>query len=202
MKRRSFLKKAGVGVAAGAIAAPALAQARGAGGPEVKWRLASSFPKSLDTIYGRCRSHFQACRGGDQQQVPDSGLCGRRNRSGVRRRRRRAERDGPVLSHRAVLLFRQGPDLRVRVRHSFRLECAAAELVDVPRRRPRALQRLPEGIQHRQLRRRQHRRADGWLVPQGNQDGGRPEGPQDAYRGHRRAAAHQAWRRAAADSRR
>ena len=54
MKRRSFLKNAGVGVAAGALAAPALAQAQAAAaaGPEVKWRLASSFPKSLDTIYG------------------------------------------------------------------------------------------------------------------------------------------------------
>jgi TRAP-type mannitol/chloroaromatic compound transport system substrate-binding protein len=49
MERRSFLKKAGVGLAAGAAAAPVLAQS---GGPEVKWRLASSFPKSLDTIYG------------------------------------------------------------------------------------------------------------------------------------------------------
>jgi TRAP-type mannitol/chloroaromatic compound transport system substrate-binding protein len=48
MERRSFLKKAGVGVAAGAIAAPAIAQ----GTPAVKWRLTSSFPKSLDTIYG------------------------------------------------------------------------------------------------------------------------------------------------------
>jgi TRAP-type mannitol/chloroaromatic compound transport system substrate-binding protein len=49
MKRRSFLKKAGAGLAAGAVAAPALAQGTQ---PEVKWRLASSFPKSLDTIYG------------------------------------------------------------------------------------------------------------------------------------------------------
>jgi len=48
MERRSFLKKAGVGVAAGAIAAPAIAQ----GAPAVKWRITSSFPKSLDTIYG------------------------------------------------------------------------------------------------------------------------------------------------------
>ena len=48
MERRSFLKKAGVGVAAGAIAAPAIAQ----GSPAVKWRITSSFPKSLDTIYG------------------------------------------------------------------------------------------------------------------------------------------------------
>ena len=50
MERRSFLKKASVGVAAGAIAAPAIAQAPAS--PAVKWRLTSSFPKSLDTIYG------------------------------------------------------------------------------------------------------------------------------------------------------
>jgi TRAP-type mannitol/chloroaromatic compound transport system substrate-binding protein len=51
MQRRSFLKSAGTvgaGVAAAAISAPAIAQ----GAPEVKWRLASSFPKSLDTIFG------------------------------------------------------------------------------------------------------------------------------------------------------
>ncbi len=48
MKRREFLKTAGVGAAASAIAAPAIAQSM----PEVKWRLASSFPKSLDTLYG------------------------------------------------------------------------------------------------------------------------------------------------------
>lgn len=51
MQRRDFLKKASVGAAAGAaasIAAPAIAQSL----PTVKWRLTSSFPKSLDTIYG------------------------------------------------------------------------------------------------------------------------------------------------------
>jgi TRAP-type mannitol/chloroaromatic compound transport system substrate-binding protein len=48
MKRRSFLKKAAVGLAAGAVSAPAIAQSQ----PAIQWRLASSFPKSLDTIYG------------------------------------------------------------------------------------------------------------------------------------------------------
>ena len=48
MKRRNFLTQAGAGLAATAIAAPAMAQTA----PQVKWRLASSFPKSLDTIYG------------------------------------------------------------------------------------------------------------------------------------------------------
>src|SRR6266481_6084301 len=48
MKRRQFLRAAGVAAAATAVAAPAIAQSA----PELKWRLTSSFPKSLDTIYG------------------------------------------------------------------------------------------------------------------------------------------------------
>jgi TRAP-type mannitol/chloroaromatic compound transport system substrate-binding protein len=48
MKRRQFLKVAGVGATAGVIASPAIAQSA----PEVKWRVTSSFPKSLDTLYG------------------------------------------------------------------------------------------------------------------------------------------------------
>src|SRR4051812_44794691 len=48
MKRREFLGTAGVGLAATAVASPAIAQSM----PETKWRLTSSFPKSLDTIYG------------------------------------------------------------------------------------------------------------------------------------------------------
>ena len=49
MDRRSFLTKATVGGAGVvALAAPALAQSA----PKVTWRVTSSFPKSLDTIFG------------------------------------------------------------------------------------------------------------------------------------------------------
>src|SRR6185369_17504148 len=50
VKRRSFLKKAGVGLAAGtAVAAPAIVSAQA---PTITWRMAASWPKSLDTLYG------------------------------------------------------------------------------------------------------------------------------------------------------
>lgn len=51
MDRRSFIRKGALGGAAAAatsLAAPAIAQEA----PKITWRLTSSFPKSLDTIYG------------------------------------------------------------------------------------------------------------------------------------------------------
>src|ERR1700761_2511979 len=52
MHRRKFLRTAGIGSVAAAssavVAAPAIAQSM----PELNWRLTSSFPKSLDTLYG------------------------------------------------------------------------------------------------------------------------------------------------------
>jgi len=48
MKRRAFLGTAAAGLAAGTVAAPAIAQSQ----PTIQWRLAASWPKSLDTLYG------------------------------------------------------------------------------------------------------------------------------------------------------
>ena len=50
MQRRDFIRHGGLAGVLAAGAAPAFAQSQ----PEVKWRLTSSFPKSLDTLFGAC----------------------------------------------------------------------------------------------------------------------------------------------------
>ena len=47
MKRREFIKLAGASTVGAAVASPAIAQSM----PELKWRMTSSFPKSLDTLF-------------------------------------------------------------------------------------------------------------------------------------------------------
>jgi TRAP-type mannitol/chloroaromatic compound transport system substrate-binding protein len=48
MKRRTFLRQTAAGIATGAVTAPAFAESQ----PQIHWRMASSYPKSLDTLYG------------------------------------------------------------------------------------------------------------------------------------------------------
>jgi TRAP-type mannitol/chloroaromatic compound transport system substrate-binding protein len=50
------MKAAGLGVAASGVAMPAIAQSA----PTINWRLQSSYPTSLDTIYGACKVLSQA----------------------------------------------------------------------------------------------------------------------------------------------
>ena len=57
MKRRQFLQAATLGAAAGTVAMPAIAQSM----PEVKWRLTSGFPKSLDPLYGAAELFARYC---------------------------------------------------------------------------------------------------------------------------------------------
>ena len=56
MNRRKLLKAAGAAVASTAIAAPAIAQSA----PALRWRLTTSFPKTLDTLYGDCEMFAKA----------------------------------------------------------------------------------------------------------------------------------------------
>jgi TRAP-type mannitol/chloroaromatic compound transport system substrate-binding protein len=48
MRRRALIATGGLGLVGAALAAPAIAQSQ----PEIKWRMAASWPKSLDTLFG------------------------------------------------------------------------------------------------------------------------------------------------------
>ncbi len=75
MQRRAFLMRAGAGVAATAVARPAIAQT----GAPVRWRLATSWPKSLDTLYGSVEAYVSARGATDREEIPDPELRWRGN---------------------------------------------------------------------------------------------------------------------------
>ena len=56
MNRRKLLKVVTLAAASGAISAPAIAQSA----PALRWRLATTFPKNLDTLYGACEMFSRA----------------------------------------------------------------------------------------------------------------------------------------------
>ena len=94
MNRRKFLVGGGVGLAAGTIAAPALAQTM----PKLNWRMTASWPKSLETIYGG--AEYFAKRIGEMTDgnfqirtfaAGDPGVLRRRDRAGAAGARRGAE---------------------------------------------------------------------------------------------------------------
>ena len=124
MERREFLQGRGRRPCrAAAVAAPAIAQST----PEVKWRLTSSFPKSLDTIYGGAEVFAKRVAEATDNKFQIQVFAAGEIVPGLQVARRRAERhrrDGP---YGVLLLFRQGPDLRLRHRAAVRPERAPAE---------------------------------------------------------------------------
>ena len=142
MDRRSFLTKASVGgvaaAAASALAAPALAQSA----PKVTWRVTSSFPKSLDTIYGAAETMSkyvsEATDGNFTLQVFPAGELVPGSGSG----RCRVGRNGRGLPHGALLLLGQGPDLCAGCRDALRPERPPDERLALLRRRHRHDERV------------------------------------------------------------
>ncbi len=195
MKRRQFIKAAGLGVAASAIAAPAIAQTN----PEIKWRMTTSWPKSLDTLFGAAETMAKAVSDATDGKFQIQVFAGGEIVPRPAGRRRGAERHRRMRPHRFVLLFRQGPDLRVRHLGRVRPERAPEPGLVYLGRRQGSAQRVLQEVQLRLAARRQHRLSDGRLVPQGDQHARRSQGPQDAHRRLPRPRLAEARRGAAAD---
>ena len=150
MKRREFLKAAGVGTAPPtAVAMPAIAQSM----PELKWRLTSSFPKSLDTIYGGAEVFAKAVAEATDNKFQIQVFAAGEIVPGLAAAD--AVQNGTVeMCHTCVLLlFRQGPDLRVRHVGAVRPQQPHEQCVADDRRRRRSAQRVLQEIQHLRHRR-------------------------------------------------
>jgi len=215
VERRSFLKKAGAGLAAGAAvglaacgkkeetntstpaaSAPAAPAAPAIhSGEQIRWRLASSFPKSLDTIFGAAETlsrNLAEATGGKFQLtihpagelVPALGVLDAAQQSTVE------------CAHSANYYF-FGKD------ETFAFDCAIPfgmnsrgitawmyEGNGLKLMREFYAQynivNFPMGNTHRELPDGQHRRPDGRLVPQGDQVGRGHQWPEDAHRRLRR----------------
>ena len=197
MKRRSFLKKAAVGLAAGAVAAPAIAQSQPtdpvAPGVELSRR-------ALDTIIrrGRDRSRSACPRSTDgkfQIRVFAAGeiVPGLQVLDAVQ--------NGTVECGHTAPYYYIGKDpafafatalpfgLNARQQNAWMYYGGGLEAVRGP----------VQGLRLRPVPGRQHRRPDGRLVPQGDQERRGPEGPQVPHRRARRPGARQARRGGAAD---
>ena len=179
MQRRDFLKGAGAGLAASAAVA-----LQGCSKKEAcrsRRRIAHhtlaaglQLPQEPGHHLRRGRGAGQPARQDHRRQIPDPRLRRRRTRPRPAGHGRGAARHRGMRPHRQLLLRRQEHGLRLRLRPAVRPHRPPAERLDVLRRRPGTDPRTVQGHQHRQLPRRQHRRADGRLVPQGNQFAGRP----------------------------
>ena len=116
--------------------------------PELKWRLTSSFPKSLDTIYGAAEIFAKAVAEATDNKFQIQVFAAGEIVPGLQAARRGAERHRRDVPHRVLLLLRQGSDLRVRHRGAVRPQRAHAERLDVLRRRHGADERVLQEVQH------------------------------------------------------
>jgi hypothetical protein len=199
VERRSFLKNAGVGLAAGPVAMPAIAQ----NAPTIKWRLASSFPKSLDTIYGgaehMAKRVAEATGGKFQIQVFAGGeiVPGPAVFDAVK--------DGTVEMGHTVsyYFFGKDPSYALETARSLRHDQPSDGRLDAPRQRHQADGRVVRQVEYRDHPLRQHRRPR-WVAGSARKSRRSADlkGLKIRIGGFAGSRDQQARRRAAADSRR
>ena len=198
MKRRDFLKVSAAGAAATAVASPAIAQSS----PEIKWRMTSSFPKSLDTIYGGAEQLSKYVAEMTDNKFQIQVFAAGEVVPGLQALDATANNTVEMCHTVSYYYVGKDPTFAIFASVPFGLNARQQNSWLVSGRRQRTRQRVLQEARRDRLSLRQHRHPDGRLVPQGDQDGRRSLGPQDSHRRHRRPGAAEGRRRAAADRRR
>ena len=122
-KRRNMLAgaaaaTAGTVAAASSFPKPAIAQSM----PEIKWRCTSSFPKSLDTIYGAAEVFSKAVAEATDNRFQIQVFAAGEIVPGLQAADAVSNGTVEILPHRLLLLCRQGSDLRARLDDTVRPE--------------------------------------------------------------------------------
>ena len=118
-----FLKVAGAGVAASAVAAPAIAQSM----PEIKWRLTASWPKSLDTLYGACETFAKYVAEATDNKFQIQIFAAGEIVPGLQVLDAVQNGTVEIVPYRHLLFHRQGSDLGFVLRRAFRPQHPPAE---------------------------------------------------------------------------
>src|SRR5215831_11480827 len=196
MKRRQFLRAAGLAAAATAVAKPAIAQSM----PELKWRLTSSYPKSLDTIYGASEAFAKAVAEASDNRFQIQVFAAGEIVPGLQAAD--AVQSGTVEMCHTASYYYFGKDptfafgtavpfgLNSRMQTAWMYFGGGMQLMTVQK------------VQHLRHSRGQYRRANGRLVSQGDQGSFRSQRTQNADRRICRSHHIEAGRGAAADRRR
>src|SRR5262252_6636991 len=95
----------------------------------------------------RCGILLQQDRGSNGQSFPDPPLRRGRDRAGATGTGRGAEWHRRMRPDRSLLLFRQGPDVQLRLHSTVRLELAPTAGLGTAGWRTRSLQRVHQGLQ-------------------------------------------------------
>ena len=199
MHRRKFFKHAGI-ASAGAVAAvasPAIAQSA----PEIKWRMTSSFPKALDTIYGAAETFAKFVAEATDNKFQIQVFAAGEIVPGLEAAN--ATGAGTVEMCHTASYYYWGKDptfafgtavpfgLNARQQNAWMYYQGGLDLMN----------EFYAGSQSHRFPLWQYGSANGWLVPQGNQIGCRFAGRENAHRRIWRQGDFQSRRGATADRR-
>ena len=165
LQRRQFLTAMGVGAGAASIAKPAIAQSN----PVIKWRLTSSFPKSLDTLWGVSETIAKYVAEATDNQFQIQPFAAGEIVPALQALDAASNGTVEACYTASYFYFGKDPTFAVFCAIPFGLNARQQNAWFYDGDGMKLMNEFGKKVQHLLARGRQHRMPDGRLVPQGNQ---------------------------------